>query len=152
MAVAECLGCDLLSGRRPVPGGIVYQSPWWVVNHVVGPLNVGTLVVVPREHVTAVSDLAEEAAVELGPLLRRTTQVIEALTAPEQTYVCMWSHGEAQRKHLHFVVQPVTTTLMDRHGGLRSEQLQAAMFNSGEHPDPVKVEEFCRQARDLFTG
>jgi ATP adenylyltransferase len=110
------------------------------------------LVVAPREHITAVSDLAEQAAVELGPLLRRTTQVIEALTAPEQIYVCMWSHGQAQRKHLHFVVQPVTIALMDKYGGRRSEQLQAAMFNSGEDPDLAEVERFCRQARDLFVG
>ena len=152
MTVAGCLGCDLLSGRRPVPGGIVYQSAWWAVNHVVGPLNVGTLVVGPREHVTSVSDLAEQAAVELGPLLRRTTRVIEALIAPEQIYVCLWSHGQALRKHLHFVVQPVTTALVERHGGLRSEQLQAVMFRSGTDPDPTEVEQFCRQARDLFAS
>jgi len=130
----------------------VYQTAWWAVNHIVGPLNVGTLVIAPREHVTAVSDLAEQAAVELGSLLRRTTQIIEALTAPEQIYVCMWSHGLAQRKHLHFVVQPITTALMQRYGGLRSEQLQAAMFKSGEAPDPANVEQFCRQARDLFLA
>ena len=128
----------------------MYQSSWWAVNHVVGPLNVGTLVVGPREHVTAVSGLTDQAAVELGPLLRRTTQVIETLTAPEQTYVCLWSHGQASRKHLHFVVQPVTTAVVDRYGGLRSEQLQAAMFKSGEQPDPLEVEQFCRQARNLF--
>jgi hypothetical protein len=69
--------------------------------------------------------------------------VAEALTAPEQTYVWMWSDGQAQRKHLHFVVQPVTTALMEKYGGRRSEQLQAAMFNSGEDPDLAEVERFC---------
>lgn len=129
----------------------MYQSAWWAVNHIVGPLNAGTLVVGPREHLTSVSDLADQAAAELGPLLRRTTRVVEALVAPEQTYVCLWSHGRASRTHLHFVVQPVTTALVERHGGLRSEQLQAAMFRDGADPDPAEVERFCRQARELFA-
>lgn len=116
-----CLGCDLLTGRRALPGGIVYETVSWVVNHVVGPLNIGTLVVSPREHVVAVSELGNDAATELGPLLLKTAQVIEALRKPEQVYVCLWSHGESKRKHLHIVVQPVTSELVLAYGGLRSD-------------------------------
>ncbi|MCE6994421.1 hypothetical protein LZG04_06310 [Saccharothrix sp. S26] len=32
-------------GRRALPGGVVDETPSWVVNHVVGPMNVSTLVV-----------------------------------------------------------------------------------------------------------
>ena len=95
MDVAGCLGCDLLAGRRDLPGGIVYETAWWVVNHAVGPLNLGTLIVGPREHVTAVADLDDRAAAELGPVLRDTARVVEAICRPEQTYTCLWSHGPA---------------------------------------------------------
>src|ERR1700733_15907439 len=57
MDVAGCLGCDLAAGRQHSPGGILYETPSWLVNHVVGAMNLGTLIVAPREHIVAVADL-----------------------------------------------------------------------------------------------
>jgi ATP adenylyltransferase len=145
-----CLGCDLRAGRQYLPGGIVHETASWVVNHVVGPMNLGTLMVVPREHIVAVADLDDTAAAELGPVLRDTARVVEALCRPEQTYVCLWSHGAGVRKHLHIAVQPVTAAVVARYGGLRSEQLQARMLAGGGEPDIADVERFCDQARELF--
>jgi len=113
-------------------------------------MNLGTLIVGPREHVVAVADLDDSAAAELGPLLRDTTRVVEALCQPEQTYVCLWSHGASARKHLHIAVQPVTAAVVARYDGLRSEKLQARMMASGDEPDAAAVQQFCDQARELF--
>jgi diadenosine tetraphosphate (Ap4A) HIT family hydrolase len=110
-------------------------------------MNLGTLIVAPREHVDSVAELDDAAARELGPLLRETTGVIEELCQPEQVYVCLWSHGPAERKHLHFVVQPVTSEVRLAYGGLRSEQLQAAMMKTGQAPPATQVEAFCAEAR-----
>jgi len=148
--VAGCLGCDLLAGRRALPGGIVHQTAGWVVNHVVGPMNLGTLVVGPKEHIVAVADLGDTAAAEFGPVLRDTARVVEELCRPEQTYLALWSHGASARKHLHIAVQPVTTAVVARYGGMRSEQLQARMLASGDEPAIADVERFCEQARELF--
>jgi ATP adenylyltransferase len=145
-----CLGCDLLAGRRILPGGVVHQTANWVVNHAIGPLNLGTLIVAPREHIVSVADLDDAATAELGPLLRLTAAVIERLCQPEQVYVCLWSHGPAERKHLHFVVQPVTAAVRRAYGGLRSEQLQATMMKTGQEPSAAQVESFCDQARRHF--
>jgi ATP adenylyltransferase len=150
--VVGCLGCDLLAGRRPLPGGIVHQTTSWVVNHVVGSMNLGTLIVGPREHLVSVADLDDRATAELGPLLRDAARVVEALCEPEQTYVCLWSHGVSARKHLHIAVQPVTADVVARYGGLRSERLQARMMASGDEPDAAAVERFCDQARELFRS
>jgi ATP adenylyltransferase len=130
----------------------VYQTTSWVVNHVVGPMNLGTLIVGPRDHITAVVDLDNDAVTELGPVLRDTARVVETLCQPEQTYVCLWSHGAGTRKHLHFAVQPVTAAVVAQYGGLRSEQLQARMLASGDEPDVADVERFCEQARQLFRA
>ncbi|GAB3935166.1 hypothetical protein GCM10029976_045120 [Kribbella albertanoniae] len=150
MDVEGCLGCDVVSGRLPVPGGLLHQSDHWVVNHVVGSMNLGTLVLSPRDHVVAVAELTVGAADELGPLLRRTAQVVESVLEPEQTYVSSWAHGEHGRKHLHIVVQPVTTATVEEHGGARSEQLQAKMLLSGRELDRHEVEEFCQLATRRF--
>jgi len=150
--VAGCLGCDVLAGRVEVPGGIVHRTASWIVNHAVGRLNLGTLVVVPRDHVVAVADLDDRAAAELGPLLRDTAAVVEAICRPEQTYVCVWSHGRTERRHLHILVQPAAAALVAQHGGLRSEQLQVRIMTMGEPPDAADVERFCAEARQRFAA
>ncbi|MFI5734264.1 HIT family protein [Kribbella sp. NPDC051587] len=152
MDVEGCLGCDVVSCRLPVPGGILHQTDSWVVNHVVGPMNLGTLVLSPRDHVIAVAELTIEAANELGPLLRRTAQVVEAILKPEQTYVSSWAHGDNGRKHLHIVVQPVTSAVVAQYGGERSEQLQALMLRSGNELDRSEVEQFCTRAAERFRN
>ncbi|MFK4088589.1 HIT family protein [Kribbella sp. NPDC020789] len=152
MNVEGCLGCDVVSGRLQIPGGLVHQADHWVVNHVVGSMNLGTLVLSPRDHVVAVADLTVEAADELGPLLRRTAQVVESILEPEQTYVSSWAHGEHGRKHLHIVVQPITSATVAEYDGALSEQLQAAMLRSGRESDAYDVEQFCRLAARRFAG
>jgi len=115
-------------------------------------MNLGTLVVAPRDHIVAVAELDDAAALELGPVLRAAARIVEALCEPEQTYVCLWSHGTDARKHLHFAVQPVTAGVVACYDGLRSEQLQARMLASGDTPDAAGIEQFSRQARDLFRS
>jgi diadenosine tetraphosphate (Ap4A) HIT family hydrolase len=107
-----CLACDLAEGRRPLPGGVIHATPGWLVEHCVGPLGVGTLVVKPRRHVVHVAELGDDEAAELGPLLRRTARHVSELTAPEQVYVTLWSHAGGRPGHIHWVVQPVTRAQM----------------------------------------
>ncbi len=55
-AMEGCLACELADGRRPLPGGRIDDTAHWLVDHCVGPLGVGTLVVRPKRHVLPVSD------------------------------------------------------------------------------------------------
>jgi diadenosine tetraphosphate (Ap4A) HIT family hydrolase len=151
-----CLACDLSEGRRPLPGGTVDQTDRWLVEHTIGPLGVGTLIVKPKRHVMHVADLTDEEAIELGPLLRRTAALVTKLVRPEQVYVTLWSHADAQPGHIHWVVQPVTRAQMkefDDHG----PHLQVKMFERGDVPDAAAVERFADAARielgtALFLG
>jgi|SRR5580658_2263030 diadenosine tetraphosphate (Ap4A) HIT family hydrolase len=105
----SCLACDLSSGRLPLPGGLIHRTTHWLVEPSVGSLGLGTLIVKPERHVTAVADLSRDEAVELGPLLRLTSDVAGRLTDAEHVYNCLWSHAGGSRGHIHYVVQPVTT-------------------------------------------
>lgn len=49
-----CIACDLTHGRRDLPGGLIHETPHWRVEHCIGPLGVGTLVVKPLRHVERV--------------------------------------------------------------------------------------------------
>jgi diadenosine tetraphosphate (Ap4A) HIT family hydrolase len=147
--VEGCLACDLAEGRLPLPGGVIHETKHWLVEHCVGPLGVGTLILKPKRHVTRVSHLSEDEAAELGPLLRRSTTVVDELVAPEQVYTCLWSHAGGTPGHIHYVVQPVTRELMTRYETY-GPNLQVAMFAENEAPAESEVAAFAERARTAF--
>ena len=149
-SVSGCLACDLTSGATALPGGTIHRTDRWVVEHTVGPLNVGTLIVKPIRHVTHVADLEPDEIAQLGTLLHQTAALITELAEPDQVYVCLWSHADRQPGHIHFVVQPVGADDMrrfDAHG----PALQVAMFTSGEQPPIPEVEAFSSRAAAWFA-
>jgi diadenosine tetraphosphate (Ap4A) HIT family hydrolase len=147
----DCLACDLTNGRQPLPGGQIYRSRYWLVEHCVGPLGLGTLIVKPERHVTAVADLTSAEASELGPLLQQVSAIAAGLVEAEQTYNCLWSHAGGRPVHIHYVVQPVTRQQMQDHDAY-GPALQMAMFNAGDAPSPADIEEVADRARRAFQA
>ena len=147
----DCMACELADGRRPLPGGRIFRTDHWLVEHCVGPLGLGTLIVKPARHVTRVASLSDDEAAELGPLLRRASKVAERLVSAEQTYNCLWSHAGGVPVHIHYVVQPVTAQQMaefEEHG----PSLQVAMFSHGEPPKDSEIERVAERARQAFAS
>ncbi len=151
MDVVGCLACDLTAGRRPLPGGPILDTRLWRVEHCVGPLGVGTLLLKPLRHVTRVSELTAEEAGEQGGLLHRCAGVIDEILSPAQVYVCLWSHAGGQPVHIHYVVQPVSQAQV---GGLgvHGPRLQVAMFKAAQPPPEDEVERFADRARALIAS
>jgi diadenosine tetraphosphate (Ap4A) HIT family hydrolase len=145
-AVDGCLACDLAEGRLDLPGGRIAETDHWLVEHCVGPLGVGTLVVKPRRHVVHVWELTGAEANELGPLFRRVAGVLSDLVEPDQIYVDLWSHAGGKPVHIHWVVQPVTRALMDELS-VYGPELQMEMFDRGEQPPRDEVEAFADAVR-----
>jgi diadenosine tetraphosphate (Ap4A) HIT family hydrolase len=129
---------------------LIHETDHWLVEHCVGSLGVGTLIVKPKRHVVHVWELEGAEASELGPLLRETARVVARLADPDQVYVCLWSHMGGVPVHIHFVVQPVTKEQRDQHGG--GAYLQAAMFELGELPAQADIEMFADSARAAFAA
>jgi diadenosine tetraphosphate (Ap4A) HIT family hydrolase len=146
-----CLACDLAAGRRDLPGGRIHETEHWLVEHCVGPLGAGTLIVKPRRHVVHVWELDGPEAAEMGPLLRRVAAVIAELTRPEQVYVGLWSHAGGRPVHVHWVVQPVTRAVIEEIGD-HGPHLQAAMFDRDALPDRAAVEAMSARARRLLCA
>lgn len=146
-----CTACRLIAGTELLPGGPVLRTGSWVVEHCVGPLGVGTLIVKPIRHVVGVADLTADEAGELGPLLRRVSAAVAETTEPEQVYVCLWSHAGRTPGHIHFVVQPALKDDIARYGAY-GPALQTAMFDAGTLPDPSAVAEVCARLRTRFAA
>jgi diadenosine tetraphosphate (Ap4A) HIT family hydrolase len=145
----ECEACALASGTRELPGGLIHERHGWRVEHCVGPLGVGTLIVKPHRHVTAVADLTDNESAALGPLLRDASAVATALTDADQVYNCLWSHAGGVPVHIHYVIQPVTAAQIESIG-IYGPRLQVEMFERGEPPTTADVVDACERARELF--
>lgn len=146
-----CMACELSSGERYLPGGRVFGSEHWVVEHCVGPLAVGTLILKPIRHCVQVADLGPAESGELGPLMKLVCSCVRELTDADQVYVCLWSHADWQPGHIHFVIQPSWERLRDEFPG-PGPAVQLAMFHTGAAPDRARVESFCERARAFFRA
>ena len=146
--MSSCIACDLITGQVPLAGGTIHATSRWVVEHCVGPLGLGTLIVKPTRHVTAIADLDDAETDELGPLLRLTARVVTDLVDADQVYCCLWSHAGGEPGHVHHVVQPVTREQVTEVGG---PALQMRMFTENRPPDPDEVEVVAERARAAFA-
>jgi diadenosine tetraphosphate (Ap4A) HIT family hydrolase len=136
--MVDCMACRLSSGDSPLPGGRIFRTRFWLVEHCVGPLGLGTLIVKPERHVTSVADLTEDEAAELAPLLWRSSQVASQLVEADQVYNCLWSHADGEPVHIHYVVQPVTKEQMSDFAA-HGPSLQVAMLSMGVRPIPLTL-------------
>ena len=146
----DCLPCDIAAGRVTVTGGVIHRTAFWVVEHSIGQLPLGTLIVKPVRHVIHVADLAAGEVSELGPLLRDAARVTTELTGPDQVYISLWSHAGGIPGHIHFVVQPVTPADMAEFGF--GPKLQVAIFEADRPPAPSSVAAFAEAARARFAA
>jgi diadenosine tetraphosphate (Ap4A) HIT family hydrolase len=146
----SCLACDLSAGKQPLPGGTILRTANWAVEHCVGPLGVGTLIVKPLRHVTRFADLAPEEAADFGPLLHAVTRALTEELGPDQTYICEWSHAGWVAGHIHFVVQPAWNRDRERfeHPG---PSMQVEMFRANVPLDETEVAAFCDRMHSRLT-
>ena len=149
------MACDLVEHPSRIPGGRVATIGPWVVEHCIGPLGVGTMVVKPARHVTHLADLEPDEVTYLGPALTRVARAVsiamtEAGEPPGQIYSCLWSHADRQPGHIHFVVQPVSDALMERFDA-HGPELQVRMFRSAEAMDPALMKAAANRVADLLA-
>ena len=147
----DCLACELIERPEGVPGGRIATLGQWVVEHCIGPLGVGTVVVKPARHVIHLADLTSDESAELGPVLARVSRAVTQASAdagdpPGQVYACLWSHADRKPGHIHFVIQPVGDPLMAQHDA-HGPELQVRMFRAGDAMDERSMVEAAERIR-----
>ncbi|MCH8849318.1 MAG: hypothetical protein IIC89_00670 [Chloroflexi bacterium] len=149
--VPGCMACDLTHARQELPGGRIFASQHWVVEHCIGPLPVGTLILKPLRHCLQIGDLTAAEAAELGPLLQRLAATVRDLQQADQVYVCLWSHAGWTPGHIHFVVQPSWERMKAEHPR-PGPFLQADLFDAKAMPPREEVEAFANKARESLAA
>lgn len=145
----DCLACNIINGKHELPGGRLYATEHWVVEHCIGPLGVGTLIVKPFRHCTHFWELNNKEIQELGPLLHKVSNTIHAILKPDQVYICLWSHFNWEPVHIHFVVQPSWNGLKEKH--IKSGPfMQVDMFRENKLPPRDEIEEFAATAKGMI--
>ena len=76
------------------------------------------MVLLPTEHITALSDLAPGAAAALGPLLRDVSAALHEVVGCVKTYVILLAEADGF-SHVHFHVIPRMPDLPDQLRGPR---------------------------------
>jgi len=83
----------------------IHQTTFWDVAHSYDTALPGWLVLVVRRHITAVDELTEAEAIELGLLIRRTSVALKEATGCLKTYVIQFAE-RADHPHVHFHIIP----------------------------------------------
>jgi diadenosine tetraphosphate (Ap4A) HIT family hydrolase len=144
-----CICCDSLSGKIEIPGGIIYSTQYWVIDHCIGPFGVGSLIVKPKRHCVHYWELTGKEANEVGRLLKLASKTIETILMPDQVYICLWSHMNWIPCHIHFLLQPVWNEMKqeyEKSGGY----LQVGMVEKQNFAPREKVEEFVKKAKEVI--
>ena len=106
--MSTCKTCELIARRdagSAPPWDCILRTQYWDVVHSYNTALPGWLVLVARRHITAIDELTEEEAVELGMLLRRVSRALKEITGCLKTYVIQFAEM-AEHPHVHFHVVP----------------------------------------------
>lgn len=102
--LANCLPCDIVTGKQVEPGGVIYENDYWHVGSAMGPtIWRGFLIIKLKRHCEHLAKLIPEEAATLGPIIRDTCQVLSKALKPAKVYVCSFGDGT---KHIHFWALP----------------------------------------------
>jgi len=103
MTERPCTACDLLAGRRGVPGGLVWRGGGLALHALDGPCPIpGWLVLTAERHCRALHDLDAEAAAQLGPVAQRVAAAQREVLGAEHVYA--FAIGDVLHHfHLHLV-------------------------------------------------
>ena len=108
--MSECVTCSLIArrdaGEAPAWDRILRTDRWDVV-HAFGTSLEGWLVLVVRRHITAVADLTDDEAAELGPLIKRVSAAVQEVVDCDKTYVVQLAeHRDHPHVHVHVIPRP----------------------------------------------
>lgn len=117
----DCYACGRQADPAPPPRDDVLPDSAWQVAHAFNSTLPGWLVVLPRRHVTAITDLTDLEADELGGLLVRLSRALTEVTGCAKTYQMQFSEAEGFA-HLHIHLVP---RMDDQPDGVRGPQIFA---------------------------
>lgn len=146
------MSCDIIAGKRTVPGGVIYEDAYWHVDSVTSPVYwQGFLIIKLKRHCEHLAELTPEEANALGPVIQRTCLALTKVLKPAKVYVCSFGDGI---KHIHFWVLPRPQGMRPgMHRVIRNLDTRAALTRLGFKRwlyNDEEVTELAAQLRNEF--
>lgn len=113
------------------PWDQIRRTASWDIVHAFGTSIEGWIVLVVRRHITAVADMTDDEAAELGPLVREVSRALHQVVGCDKTYVVQFAEHR-DHPHVHVHVIPRARDLPHEHQGPR-------VFNLLGVPDDIAV-------------
>ncbi len=100
--VKHCIFCDLINGAGEV--SICYEDSSAIAFMDIQPVNLGHVLVVPREHFESLSDIPPELAMHLFEVALRLSPVVRRLHGAEDMNLVVNSGAAAGQNVFHYHV------------------------------------------------
>lgn len=130
-----------------MPGGRIYVTGNWIVEHCIGNLGYGTVIIKTKKHKENFSQCSNAEIMEFANLLKILHLAIEKVCNPDQIYISKW--GE-EVKHLHIVIQPIYQKMKMQYQA-KGPSLQAKMLNEGKDLDWKKAEKNSKEVKSIYS-
>jgi len=104
----DCIGCAVESGIAKAPGGAIFATDRWTVNHRLPDEDgewTGWFVAQPRRHVLSFADLDALERRELGQVLAWVDGCLREVEGASRVYVASLGASADAHLHLHLVPQ-----------------------------------------------
>ena len=118
--MSDCISCDLIARRNrdeAPPWDNILRTEHFDVVHCYGTGLAGWIVLVSKPHLAALDELSEEAASEMGKLIRDVSIALKEITGCKKTYVLQLAEAEGHN-HVHVHVIPRHADIPDTHKGV----------------------------------
>lgn len=106
--MGTCKTCELIASRDAGTAPFwdsFHRTPYWDTVHNNNTTLPGWLVLFARRHVTAIDELSDEEAAELGLLVRRASVALKEVTGCVKTYIIQFAE-HPDHPHVHFHIIP----------------------------------------------
>jgi diadenosine tetraphosphate (Ap4A) HIT family hydrolase len=142
-----CFACQTIQGKAIAPGGVVYQNEYWLADHCVGAMGVGSFVVKTKAHREHLWELTPAESTTLGATLKLISEAIVHALGAERVYVSLWVDLEPY--HIHFVLQPRYPEPAE--SSLKGWRLQLMRHLQGT-PDADQMAEAAQKVRNYLQN
>lgn len=101
-----CLFCEIVAGK--IPARVAYQDDTILAFHDINPQGPVHVLVVPKRHITSLTDLTPPDDALIGSLVRRARDLAKAQGLEERGYRLVFNAGDdagysVYHVHLHLV-------------------------------------------------
>lgn len=117
--MTNCMTCELIKRRDAGVAPLwdsIHRTQYWDVVHSYNTSLAGWLVLVIRRHITAVDEMTEAEAVELGKLIRQVSLALKEVLGCAKTYVVQFAEA-LEHPHVHFHIVPRMPDQPDEYKG-----------------------------------